>query len=622
MSSTDSMNTLSSGNSEMLKPRIQMEEHGEFPIEDYPPDIADQLQEAAFDKKSENTFVKRQRPVNGSGNPEIIKVEIEQDRLKITSQDIVGIVDLTPTSQVQINPKIGWKEILDIFIEVQEEGDYSLDYHGIPIQDFLSDDVSIEDIFVVVAVNYLGSLEPIFRHGFIREFDTKREDAFDARGTIDIEQSLRNRTFSQGIPKYHFVQKVVDYSTPPNRLIYQAGLKLKRLFQSYSEEYNHEGYYRVFSRLETVLREFESKGIYAMRESPSQLAEVSIYDLPRQRGYYQKALEISKTILSSFIGEPLDEGRENLTMDYILSMENLFEKYSNVILSKKIESLKKESDHKSLEDVTVEKESHTLFEETSSYNQQPDHIIRQGEEPVAILDTKYYSEEEDPLKDTYSRSRLLGYGYQLQVDYLGFLCPFSEQSQLTDYSFIDRPSSLSVISPDEFSVQNYKQVIEEYLRELLELPAGENVSQILECGHLCLERPDEDAEINSLNDVYRSDIFRKVTLQQKRRDIISIIFENYSNETAGIKDQNQTNSIKINQARQLNRHIEKFPNKYDSILPIFFATEEEKPNFARISAENEREEVEGEQIRFYCFQFNEDGEVETVEEEKPYIFDW
>ena len=63
--------------------------------------------------------------------------------------------------------------------------------HGIPIEDFLSDDIDLEDIFVVVAANYLNSLQPLYRYGFLREFQTKHVDAVDSRGRIDIEKSSK-----------------------------------------------------------------------------------------------------------------------------------------------------------------------------------------------------------------------------------------------------------------------------------------------------------------------------------------------------------------------------------------------------------------------------------------------
>ena len=613
MSSTSSRNLVSSGKDGVLEPRIQIPEHGEFTTEDFPTDITDQLQQAAFDKESENTFVKRQTPVNGDGEPEIVEVKVEQNKITISVQDIVGIVNLTPSSKIQINPKIGWKEILDIFLEVQEH-DRSIDYHGIPIRDFLSDTISIKDIFVVVAVNYLNSIDPIFRHGFIREFDTKRVDAFEARGRIDIERSLKNQTLSQGIPKHHFVQKVVNYSTPPNRVIYQAGLELRQLFQLYSDEYDHEGYYKVFSQLETVLREFESRDVFSPQERPSQLAEVSIYDLPRQRGYYQKALEISKTILSSSIGEPLDEGRENLTMDYILSMENLFEKYSHLVISNQIKRLRDHPFHDEFEDVTVEKESHPLFEETSDYNQQPDHMIRQEGDPIAILDTKYYSEEKDPLKDTYARSRLLGYGYQFEVDQLGFLCPLGKQSENV---FAGRAGGLKVVAPEEFSIESYERGVEEYLRDLFGAKSEENPHQILENGRFC----HAEASIESLDDVIGSEFLQLDSLQESTKAIVQHIT---GGESERVHWRNDTAQI-VGESRSLRSHLQTIPDKYDRVLPLFFRAGDELPAISRRADDAEEgwsDTAEEEHLRFYCFRFNDRGQIRLFEEENPYIFNW
>ena len=160
-----------------------------------------------------------------------------------------------------------------MFLAVQEKTT-KLDYHGIPIREFLADDLGIEDVFIIVAANYLNSLQPLFQHGFVRRLETKRVEAIQASGRIDIERSLRNNQLSKGVPKQHFIQREVNYNVTVNSLVYRAGVELLRLFQLYSQDYLHSGYFRVFSQLEDALRRMEKYGKVDDQITPRQAAEL------------------------------------------------------------------------------------------------------------------------------------------------------------------------------------------------------------------------------------------------------------------------------------------------------------------------------------------------------------
>lgn len=311
--------------------RIRLDEEESKKIENPPSDIEEQLEAVEFERKSANVFVKKRRAYSSSTSKTVVEVTVEEDSLTLSSESVVGVVNLTPTSKVQIDPKIGWSDILEMFLTVQEQH-RSIEYQGVPIRDFLGEDLAIEDIFVVIAVNYLNSLEPVWRQGLVRTFETHKHDAISGKGKLDIQQSLLNRSHPNKGHLQTFAEKRVNYDIAVHRLLHRTGKELLKLFQLHSGEYDHDGYYRVFEQVEKQVRRFEQKGVTSSPTEHQIYNEVSVYDLPPTRHYYGEAIRTSKMILSSSTGEPMAAAEQELTMDYILNMNDLFEKYTQVVL--------------------------------------------------------------------------------------------------------------------------------------------------------------------------------------------------------------------------------------------------------------------------------------------------
>lgn len=620
--------------SSSLGARIEVEERGREVLEDFPSDIAEQLKRAAFDKKSANEYVKRRYSALGSSKTDVATVEIHDDRIVIEVEDVVGVVDFTPSSKLQINPKIGWDDILEIFLTVLE-GDRSFDYQGVPIRQFLADDIGISDVFVIIAANYLESLTPLFKRGFVRDFETRRINAIDARGRIDIPQTLKNRMAPNGVKKQHFVQKDVDYDTPANALIYHAGCKLMDLFQMYADSYNHDGYYHIFAHLEDKIQRLENRGVTGESVSLSELARVSLHDLPRQRRYYEEALKVAKTILSSSIGEPLDQGQDELTMDYILGMEHLFEEYTQVVLERQLEEIQDHPFH-DLEDATVDSESHQIFADTGSYTAQPDHVLRQDGEPIGIADTKYYAEGHDPVEDNWARSRLLSYAFRLETDHLAFLCPLGEE---TTHRFAEREGVLKIVSPSEFSVEAFEQRIYDYLADLYQVTTDSTLERELNRWPICV--PSTSA--SSFDDIVDQSRLRGDNIRPKAgpilREVIRITssvahFENVPNYPGAVN--------------RLDSFIHDFTEGYQYVVPLLVESGADIPD-ATINPESgegrvplspdnmadrtlfsvgneedldEEWEIDHERLYLHCFVTDEDDELTDWDISPSFVLNW
>ncbi|ELY58495.1 5-methylcytosine restriction system specificity protein McrC [Natronococcus jeotgali] len=597
-----------------LPSQVSIREHGERSIK-CPPGIEEQLEKAAFEQESANVFVKRRRSVEDNTEYKVVEARIEGDELTLSVEDIVGIVNLTPTSRLQIEPKIGWSEILDMFLTVQRYN-RSLDYHGIPIKDFLSEDIQLEDIFIVIAVNYLNSLEPLQRHGFIRQFQTKRVDAIDSRGRIDVERSLLN--IETGVPKQHYVQKVIDYNTPINALIHCAGKQLLQLFQTRSDQHTQEEYYRIFSDLHNAVNELESMGINGNTGNPAVYREITSDQLPRQRGYYNRIVDVSKMILSSTTGQSLESGDEELTMDYLFDMENLFEEFTQIVLEEEIHDLRSNPLYSGLDDVRVKsKDVIYPYEDTNQARHQPDHVLYKGNSPIAVLDSKYYEKDRDPSMIRPIRSQMFSYAFLLDVDQMALLCPEGHQNVR---SLRGRSGEISVVSSDRtFTTDRYRKAIREYLLTVLDDAFVESqVVADIRDETIC----HADIETNSVEEVLESD---------------TLALDNVVGLSRSIFNQAVSESRKIRALRELDRgprrniqiglreKLEEF-EEFDRCIPIFIDRAEtivgsdlERGNEV---PEDEESEWDGEILRLHFVKTGKTELIKTIETIDCFPLDW
>jgi 5-methylcytosine-specific restriction endonuclease McrBC regulatory subunit McrC len=438
-------------------------ERGEILIEDCPASINELLRRANFERVSPGVFEKTQQGFDEETEYTVVTVTTSETSLHIEANDVVGVVSLTPNSKIQINPKIDWEHIFDMVLAVYDQN-RSIEYHGVPIQSFLSDDIELSDIFLILAINYLEGIDVIHRNGFIRDLETRRENLDDVRGEVDIEQTLVNQ--AEGSTQIHCVRNEVEYDNTANSFLHYAGNVLLRLFREHSEEYDHPAYDHIFSQVHREVRRMEDRGISSSPRRIQEYQSFTLHDLPKQRHYYRKAVDVSEAIASSSLGQQLRDGQRELTIDYVLNMESLFEQYSQVVIDRQLEQVREYDHLDSIENVSsVRSPTVAPFENEEGIYHQPDHAIERGEQTLAVLDSKYYAEGHDPVKESPSRSRLFSYGYLLHADRLGFLCPLLEpKARIVKQT----GAELRIVSPsDGFSLSSYDDCVHDYLFDLL-----------------------------------------------------------------------------------------------------------------------------------------------------------
>ncbi|WP_135855236.1 5-methylcytosine restriction system specificity protein McrC [Halorussus salinus] len=466
-----------------LPSTLSVDEHGSHTQQiDNPDLVASQLQEAAFqpDPVQENVFRKKKRTKYDEKDYLIAKAEIDNrnSELEITARDHVGVTPLTPSSSLEIKPKIDWNEVFNVFLEVHRYK-RTFNYQGVPIENFLNDDKDLTDVYLIVAANYIESLKPIFRQGVIRTFDSQRVDAVDAHGRIDIKRSIWN--YKSGTPKQHFVTKEPNYNIPVNSLIHLAGKYLLALFRRYEPNNPHQGYYSIFSEVQEKVRYLEERDISSSSSDIREYSQITVGSLPPQRAYYQRAIEISKTILSSAIGEPMTGGEKHLTMDYLINMDSLFQEYSQIVLERQIDKISSELTDES--DIEIRNE-----EKTSPYSDidthiRPDHLLVKDNDIISILDTKYYSGGVNPVRNLENRNQMYRYSTILNVDEMVFLCP---ETKPVEHKITPSGKVMKVVSPTDFTTENYEASIREYLEDTFNLSTIEKeLFEKIEQGHIC-----------------------------------------------------------------------------------------------------------------------------------------
>lgn len=590
--------------SSTLPNRVEIQERNEKTIDDCPPEIGEQLQRAAFDKVAANEFEKTRTTIGDREERSVVKATVDNGSLTISVEDIVGVVNLTPTSKLQINPKIGWEEILEMFLAIQRRN-RSLRYHGIPIDDFLSEDIEISDIFVVIAINYLNSLQPIHRNGFIRQFKSEDHDAVTGRGRIDVEQSLLNQV--RGIHKHRFVQKNIDYSTTVNSLIYLAGKQLLRLFQDSSNDYNHDQYFQIFSSLREEIRHLGEFGVSSNDIDLKQIKTTTVSDLPRQRRYYSNAVKTAKTIISSTTGQSLESGHEDLTIDFILDMDQVFETFTQIILEKEVKRLNNQSSafegHISIE----EEPTIQIFNDSSDASYRPDHILKNHDNVIAVLDSKYYSRHNDPSLIGEVRSRMFSYALMLNTTKMAFLCPFGKTiSRELDL----RDGKVTLVRPGgDFSIRSYRRSIREYLESHFDI--NHAIEEFRDDFQYSIAH--NDANITNFDDLYRSE-----TLQIDKCDPLSFARGVRKSAIDKSNKVSRFDNIPKNERQRLLQELKEklaLDDEYNYCVPFFVPTSQNE-NIGEVDGD-----WEGESIKYYFLRI-EQGEIIEVSEPEFVILGW
>lgn len=566
--------------SKALPQQVSITEKQETTIENCPDTIGEDLRQADFRQTETNKWVMEQQPIDGDSSRLVAEAVLNGNDLRISVEDVVGVVDLTPRSKLQIQPKIGWDDILTMFLTVHETGHRSVEHHGVPISDFLADDIGIEDLFVVIAVHYLQSLGPLHRYGLYRATERYREDAISSRGRIDIGRSIKNHRM--GRPEQHYIINDVTHDTGVHKLIHRAGRELLRLFEQYANRYERDEYYRVFSRVADEVAHLESLGITSTRQTVGDYATTSMADVPAQRReYYRDIVETSKMILSSSTGESVDAGERELQINCIIDMDQLFEEYTQIVLQEELDALTSGVQYETEVPLSVEKNPSLKPFDDSNHKHEPDHLLCAGEEPIAVLDTKYYAADDDPTTDSYARSRMFSYGFLLDLRQMAFLTPLAKP-QTRSLRNGGKVEVVSATDSGSFNVETYRQAIESYLADAVDeyLKYTEGYDNLLRDVRKRLVHKDFDENYVDIDDTDVWDIIADLEVTEGREGWFSYnIMKEIGSSHAPVDYRSLDKRDRNRVQEQLRDLIRNAPDETDYIVPVWVPEEEvEDPN--------------------------------------------
>lgn len=436
-----------------------------------------QLESLGFERIDKTTYKKSQqvlfeeesdRDEKDAKNPTVLTVSLTEEELTVTAEDVVGVVTLLPGITIEIVPKVGWDGLIDMLLTVLNTPPAEQPF-AVPTGE--EDDRSVDpaDVIVLLAINYHRGIEQIRRQGLIRDILIERTNSYQGAGTIDLEQTLRNH--AKGAPIPNWIHSRPEYNNHINSLLHFAGKQLLYFLKEETEE-SHISDRRisgVFNNIYDDLRYLEKHGITSEYEDISEYARISIHGVPRQRRYYQRALYVAQSLLTSSLFGRGETGPHRLHLDYVLKMESLFEDYSHAVLNEAIKEIE-EQDQIGFTDAIDCKEQNPIrpFKTMSgqSVHHRPDHVLKDGDRTLAVLDSKYYQSGSNPVAESSSRSRLFTYAYLEQTDRLAFLCPLAKPWRGT---VSQTGAEVAVIAPKsgQFSHAAYVSAVTEYVRDVI-----------------------------------------------------------------------------------------------------------------------------------------------------------
>lgn len=430
-----------------------------------------------------------------------------------------------------------------------------------------------------------------------------------------MERSARN--FALGVPKHHYVQKNITYSIPANSLIHQAGKLLLELFQYGSGTYKHDEYFRIFSEVNEEVKKLEERGISSSGQRVGKYRQVDSSRLPRQREYYARAIKTAKMILSSTTGQSLESGSEELTMDYIIDMDSLFEEFSQIVLEEELDAFSSDIRYSGLDSVEIEDEPTIYpYENTNHARYQPDHVLKQGDETIAVLDSKYYGERNDPSMFGDSRSRMFSYALLLETTNMAFLTPFGtpRQRELRDIDGV-----VDLVRPQGvFTTGRYRTAIQDYLQRMLEEHIEESplIEDIQEHG-IC----HSDISSSKLSQVLTQ---TELQVQDNNAGLMSNrILESAIQQSDEVRARRE---IKRKYRHHLQRNIRNLISdheEWDRCIPVFLGhgTEAEIDR-EHIPELEDIDEWDGEWVRLYFLSIMENGAVDSIHPVDAVPLDW
>lgn len=301
------------------------------------------------------------------------------NRLSLTAGNYVGLIPLNDDIAIFVEPKIAksnWLHLVErvngTLKKIDRIRDYKItDHIETPLLEFLID----------AFVSQLFALE---REGLLAQYIPRNEKTSFPRGRINFKNSIRD-AWSRG----YLTSISVDYylfskNTPHNRLIKYA-IHLSMIYASSLPQQPRE----VLEALDNFNCLFSQVPLdNSRRYIPHIVDDLQSNSLPSFRKYYNAILRTALLIVENTGIDPhISEG--TFTLSFVVNMEEIFERYCQIVLKENALLLGDEIVVKNQEEGRIPLFGRTGLDKRKA---EPDIVIsHQSSESKLILEVKYKS---------------------------------------------------------------------------------------------------------------------------------------------------------------------------------------------------------------------------------------
>ncbi|WP_156387146.1 MULTISPECIES: hypothetical protein [unclassified Rhizobium] len=305
----------------------------------------------------------------------LLSLRFQRRKAIIAAGGFIGLIPLTPTVTIEVNPKLPVRNLARV-LDVARS---SLTPLATADRLYLTNDGPTDSIMEFLGRNLLDAVKPLELLGLHKEYLRCARSTSHPSGRIDISSSLKQH-WSHGQLHRVVAQRFEQTSdVPANRVIKYA---LQFLLQ------------RLRSTSSTSL-ELIRKANQAFNRLPGSIGEMAVADLqdvkaaiqrrqlPAQRDYYYRALEIAVLILSNGGIALQEKGSDVLLRSFVVNFDDLFECYIRRVLQSFA------SNEIGVFDGNNERRKY-LFQNTKVHYAQPDIVVTSNVTAKTIVsDVKY-----------------------------------------------------------------------------------------------------------------------------------------------------------------------------------------------------------------------------------------
>lgn len=305
----------------------------------------------------------------------LLSLRFQRRKAIIAAGGFIGLIPLTPMVTIEVNPKLPVRNLARV-LDVARS---SLTPLATADRLYLTDDGPTDSIMEFLGKNLLDSLRPIDLLGLHKEYLRRAHSTTHPSGRIDISSSLQQH-WSHG--QLHRVVAQRFEQTPDipiNRVIkYAIQFLLQRM--------------RSTSLTSLELTKKANQALNRLPESIGPMAVTDLHDakaalqrrqLPAQRDYYYRPLEVAVLVLSNGGIALQEKGNDVLLRSFVVNFDDLFECYIRRVLQSFA------SNEVGVFDGNNERKKY-LFQNTKVHHAQPDIVIASNVTAKTIVaDVKY-----------------------------------------------------------------------------------------------------------------------------------------------------------------------------------------------------------------------------------------